>query len=195
MERRFVIVGPDRHLGAGKHRPIVHRRRDAVHRAAGDGQAAPQCLSDDVGTAQRRDDQAAAGDDVVAAVCGQQRRMLVDHLGRAAIEERSREHAHEAGEHHQVGLEHAQYTEQPALPGRPHGGTRLRRGAGQRHKGTGDRVAKRTLEPIGIGAVAQHQHDLSAERAGVARVDQRLQVRATAGDQHGHLEGVHECRL
>ncbi len=54
VEGLFIIVGEDRHLGAGKRRPDIDLGRDPMDGSAGHREAEAQGIADGVGAANSR---------------------------------------------------------------------------------------------------------------------------------------------
>src|SRR5260221_2292014 len=122
---------------------------------------------------------------VEAAEGRQQRGMDVDEPIARELDEGLAENPHDAGEAHeciagrlQRGVERGvEFVARRMVAVRNH----LRRNARLRS----------APEPLRIAAVRQHEPDLRREVALHAGVDQRLQVRAAARDQHGNLQPGH----
>ena len=54
---------------------------------------------------------------------------------------------------------------------------------------------QRALQAIGIRAIRQHQPNLGAQRPSILGIEQRLEVRAAAGEEYCDGEQLHDCRL
>ena len=103
--------------------------------------------------------------------------MDVEHAAREWGEQRGMQPPHEAGQHQHVDAALAQQREPRGLV------LELAAKAAGRRCQHFDTVPARTLEHGGVGAVAQHRHDATAEP--VMRLGQRLEVGAVAGSEHG----------
>ncbi len=123
------------------------------------------------------------GDSVRALERGQQRRMQVQHAVRERVEHDGRDHAHVAGHDDVFSAGVLECGDD----------FRVRRGrvgilvaVHHQHR---DVRRLRALNAVRVGARGNHLHDLDGQ-ALPRRIDNGLEIRAAAGQQHPHLEFV-----
>jgi hypothetical protein len=98
-------------------------------------------------------------------------------------EEARREDAHEAGEHHEVGLVRGDRVGQVEVPPRPV------RAVLERHRHGRDPRVARPLQRAALRPVGADRHDAGAVRLVLAGVQQRLQGAAAAGRKDDQSRG------
>src|SRR5437762_2126286 len=160
-QRRFGIVGQDRHDRLGNDRPVVELGGDEVHCHASELAARGDCAAMRVKPRER----------------WQQRRVHVDDAAFEAAHEFARQDSHEAGEHDEVRLIRLHFS----------GERRIKFGALGEGLVIDDRrrdpVRFRERETCCVGAIADHRRNARRPGFGRAGLDDGLHVGAASGDQ------------
>ena len=161
-QRVLAVARDDRDGSLRDDRPRVHAFFDPVHGAAGDLHAVVQRLTNGVHARKRR----------------QEGRVNVQHMAAKCVQKHRRQDAHEARQHDPLGAVPTQRFDQHLVE-------RLARRVifVRHHRGRHVRLLG-AREREGVRAIAQHQAHAGVERTVGDGVEDGLQVRAIAGDEH-----------